>query len=50
MSKTRFKKKRRSASFYVNDDALKKIELDIVHMISNKEKHYLIVVRDDFFE
>jgi hypothetical protein len=28
----------------------KKIEVNIVHMSSNKEKHYLIVVRDDFFE
>jgi hypothetical protein len=28
----------------------KKIEMNIVHMSSNKEKHYLIVVRDDFFE
>ncbi len=28
----------------------KKIEMNIVHMSSNKEKHYLIVARDDFFE
>jgi hypothetical protein len=28
----------------------KKIEMNIVHMSSNKKKHYLIVVRDDFFE
>ncbi len=28
----------------------KKVEVNIVHMSSNKEKHYLIVVRDDFFE
>ncbi len=28
----------------------KKIEVNIVHMSSNKEKHYLIVARDDFFE
>ncbi len=28
----------------------KKIEVNIVHMSSNKKKHYLIVVRDDFFE
>jgi hypothetical protein len=28
----------------------KKIEVNIVHMSSNKEKHYLIVTRDDFFE
>jgi hypothetical protein len=28
----------------------KKIELNIVHMSSNKKKHYLIVARDDFFE
>ncbi len=28
----------------------KKIEMNIVHMLSNKEKHYLIVARDDFFE
>jgi hypothetical protein len=28
----------------------KKIEMNIVHISSNKEKHYLIVVRDDFFE
>jgi hypothetical protein len=28
----------------------KKIEMNLVHMSSNKEKHYLIVVRDDFFE
>ncbi len=27
-----------------------KVRIDIVHMSSNKEKHYLIVVRDDFFE
>jgi hypothetical protein len=27
-----------------------KIEMNIVHMSSNKEKHYLIVARDDFFE
>ncbi len=27
-----------------------KIEMNIVHMSSNKEKHYLIIVRDDFFE
>jgi hypothetical protein len=27
-----------------------KIEMNIVHMSSNKEKHYLIVVRDDFFD
>jgi hypothetical protein len=27
----------------------KKIEVNIVHM-SNKEKHYLIIARDDFFE
>ncbi len=27
-----------------------KVEVDIVHMSSNKEKHYLIVARDDFFE
>jgi hypothetical protein len=27
-----------------------KIEMNIVYMSSNKEKHYLIVVRDDFFE
>jgi hypothetical protein len=27
-----------------------KVEMNIVHMSSNKEKHYLIVVRDDFFE
>jgi hypothetical protein len=28
----------------------KKVEVNIVHMSSNKEKHYLIVARDDFFE
>ncbi len=28
----------------------KKIEMNIVHMSSNKKKHYLIVARDDFFE
>ncbi len=28
----------------------KKIEMNIVHMSLNKEKHYLIVARDDFFE
>jgi hypothetical protein len=28
----------------------KKIEMNIVHMSSNKKKHYLIVVRDDFFK
>jgi hypothetical protein len=28
----------------------KKIEVNIVYMSSNKEKHYLIVARDDFFE
>ncbi len=28
----------------------KKIEMNIVYMSSNKEKHYLIVARDDFFE
>jgi hypothetical protein len=28
----------------------KKIEMNIVHMSSNKEKHYLIVTRDDFFD
>jgi hypothetical protein len=28
----------------------KKIEVNIVHMSSNKEKHYLIVVRDDFLK
>ncbi len=28
----------------------KKVEMNIVHMSSNKEKHYLIVARDDFFE
>ncbi len=28
----------------------KKIEVNIVHMSSNKKKHYLIVARDDFFE
>jgi hypothetical protein len=28
----------------------KKVEVNIVHMSSNKKKHYLIVVRDDFFE
>jgi hypothetical protein len=28
----------------------KKIEMNIVHMSSNKKKHYLIVVRDDYFE
>ncbi len=28
----------------------KKIEMNIVHMLSNKKKYYLIVVRDDFFE
>jgi hypothetical protein len=28
----------------------KKIEMNIVHMSSNKEKHYLIVARDDFFD
>ncbi len=28
----------------------KKIEINIVHMSSNKKKHYLIVARDDFFE
>jgi hypothetical protein len=27
-----------------------KIEMNIVHMSSNKEKHYLIVTRDDLFE
>jgi hypothetical protein len=27
-----------------------KIEVNIVHMSSNKEKHYLIVARDDFLE
>jgi hypothetical protein len=27
-----------------------KFEVNIVHMSSNKKKHYLIVVRDDFFE
>jgi DNA-directed RNA polymerase subunit N (RpoN/RPB10) len=28
----------------------KKIEMNIVHMSSNKEKHYLIVTCDDFFD
>ncbi len=28
----------------------KKIEMNIVYMSSNKEKHYLIVTRDDFFD
>jgi hypothetical protein len=28
----------------------KNIEINIVHMSSNKEKHYLIVIRDDFFD
>ncbi len=28
----------------------KKIEVNIVYISSNKKKHYLIVVRDDFFE
>jgi hypothetical protein len=28
----------------------KKIEINIVHMSSNKKKHYLIVTRDDFFD
>jgi hypothetical protein len=28
----------------------KKVEVNIIHMSSNKKKHYLIVVRDDFFE
>jgi hypothetical protein len=28
----------------------KKIEMNIVHMSLNKEKHYLIVIRDDFFD
>jgi hypothetical protein len=28
----------------------KKIEVNIVHMSSNKKKHYFIVARDDFFE
>ncbi len=28
----------------------KKIEMNIVHMLSNKKKHYLIVAHDDFFE
>ncbi len=28
----------------------KKVKVNIVHMSSKKEKHYLIVVRDDFFE
>jgi DNA-directed RNA polymerase subunit N (RpoN/RPB10) len=28
----------------------KKVEVNIVHISSNKEKHYLIVVRDDIFE
>ncbi len=28
----------------------KKFEMNIVHMSSNKEKHYLIVTRDDFFD
>jgi hypothetical protein len=28
----------------------KKMKVNIVHMSSNKEKHYLIVFRDDFFE
>jgi hypothetical protein len=27
-----------------------KVEVNIVHMSSNKEKHYLIVARDDFSE
>jgi hypothetical protein len=27
-----------------------KIEMNIVYMSSNKEKHYLIVIRDDFFD
>jgi hypothetical protein len=27
-----------------------KVEMNIVHMSSNKEKHYLIVAHDDFFE
>jgi hypothetical protein len=27
-----------------------KVNVNIIHMSSNKEKHYLIVVRDDFFE
>jgi hypothetical protein len=28
----------------------KKIEMNIVHISSNKEKHYLIIARDDFFK
>jgi hypothetical protein len=28
----------------------KKVQMNIVHMLSNKKKHYLIVARDDFFE
>jgi DNA-directed RNA polymerase subunit N (RpoN/RPB10) len=27
-----------------------KIKMNIIHMSSNKEKHYLIVTRDDFFD
>jgi hypothetical protein len=50
MSIAKFDQKRRSIHFIWVTFLWKKIEMNIVHMSLNKEKHYLIVIHDDFFD
>ncbi len=50
MSAARFYQREKSISFNLSNAFMRKSESEIVHMSSNKKKHYLIVARDDFFE